>query len=73
MNYCDFTEINTPRLKLRELKLGDAESFYEFAKDLRVSEYMNWIPHSSIRDSITSIEKSISLTVKESITDGESH
>lgn len=60
MNYCDFTEINTSRLKLRELRLSDVESFYEFAKDLRVSKYMNWVPHSYVRDSINSIGKSIS-------------
>ncbi|MBE6714068.1 MAG: GNAT family N-acetyltransferase [Ruminococcaceae bacterium] len=59
MNYCDITEINTPRLTLRKLKLSDAERFYEFAKDIRVSKYMNWITHSSVYDSENSIKRSI--------------
>ena len=59
MKYIDITEINTPRLRLRKLRLSDAKEFYKFAKDGRVSKYMNWIPHSSVSDSQKSILKSI--------------
>ncbi len=59
MKYHNIININTLRLKLRKLTIGDTKEFYKFAGDSRVSKYMNWIPHSSILDSQKSIEKSI--------------
>ncbi|MBR6676873.1 MAG: N-acetyltransferase, partial [Clostridia bacterium] len=59
MKHIGISEITTHRLKLRKLKSCDAEAFYKFASDKKVSQFMNWIPHTSISDSIKSIEKSI--------------
>jgi len=59
MKHIGISEITTHRLKLRKLQSCDAEDFYKFASDKKVSQFMNWIPHTSISDSIKSIEKSI--------------
>ncbi|MBQ2729457.1 MAG: GNAT family N-acetyltransferase [Clostridia bacterium] len=59
MKHTGISDITTNRLKMRKLKLSDADAFYQFASDTKVTKYMNWIPHTSISDSINSIEKSI--------------
>lgn len=64
MNYCDIIEINTPRLVLRKLRISDAEAFYEFASDKRVSVYMNWHTHATVLDSENSIRASVNAYEK---------
>lgn len=59
MIYRAFTEINTPNLILRKLRLSDTCDFYEFASDEDVSKYMLWTPHESISDSEKSILSSL--------------
>jgi len=45
--------LETPRLILRPLTLADAETaFYGWSGDAEVAEYVSWLPHHSIDDTI---------------------
>ena len=60
MNNVQFEELNTRQLRLRQVRLEDAERFYCFAGSETVTKYMFWKPHQNVGDSVASIEKTIS-------------
>jgi ribosomal-protein-alanine N-acetyltransferase len=49
-------ELDTPRLRLRKLRLSDASDMFEYARDHDVSKYTLWEPHSSIDETNRIIE-----------------
>lgn len=59
MKYAAFSEILTPRLKLRKLRIEDACDFFQFAGNPQVCQYMLWTPHKAIADSEDSIRTSL--------------
>ncbi len=46
-----FSPLETPRLRIRKLGIGDAEDIYAFSRDPEVSRYVLWDTHRSIADS----------------------
>ncbi len=53
--------IKSKRLFLRQLKMEDAHSVYEYAKSINVSKYLTWDRHKSIQDSIDYIKRIIAI------------
>ncbi|MBP6951636.1 MAG: N-acetyltransferase [Alphaproteobacteria bacterium] len=53
------TYIETNRLKIRPLRLEDAQSLYSYASDPEVAKYVSWSPHQSIEDSKAFIHEGI--------------
>ena len=47
----DLPTLETDRLLLRKLDLGDAEDIFEYARDPEVARYVLWEAHRSIEDS----------------------
>lgn len=47
----DLPELETPRLRLRKLKIEDAADMFEYASDPEVARDVTWEPHKSINDS----------------------
>jgi ribosomal-protein-alanine N-acetyltransferase len=45
--------LNTPRLILRPLTLGDAETCYAWTGDTEVAKYVSWLPHHSLGETVT--------------------
>lgn len=45
----EMNSIETPRLILRKLRVGDAEDMYEYACDEALTEYLLWSPHESVK------------------------
>ena len=53
-------EILTKRLQLRPPTLADAEQiFARYGQDAAVSRYMSWIPHRSIDDTVSFLQRII--------------
>jgi ribosomal-protein-alanine N-acetyltransferase len=51
-------EILTERLHLRPPTLGDAEQvFARYGQDATISRYMSWIPHRTIDDTVTFLQR----------------
>ena len=44
-------QLDTPRLRLRPLRMGDAADLFAYAQDPLVSRHVLWEPHQSIRHS----------------------
>lgn len=59
MIFAPITQLITSRLKLRKLRLEDADDFFLFAADADVCRYMFWIPHESVEESKASIAASL--------------
>ena len=55
-----FEELNTARLRLRQVRLEDADRFFSFAGSETVTKYMFWKPHKDVSESVSSIEKTLS-------------
>lgn len=47
----DLPELETPRLLLRKLRLGDAADMFEYASDPEVAREVTWDAHRSVEDS----------------------
>lgn len=45
--------LETGRLVLRKVTLGDGRDFFEYASDPEVARYTTWEPHQSIEDSLS--------------------
>lgn len=60
MRYAEFEELDTPRLHLRKIGMGDVKAYYErLGSSEEVTKYMLFQPHRDISDSVASIEKSL--------------
>ena len=59
MIFAPISEIETLRLRLRRLRMEDAENFFRFGSDTEVCRYMLWQPHSSIEETGNSIRTSL--------------
>ena len=58
-------EILTERLLLRPPTLADAEQiFARYGQDAEVSRYMSWIPHRTIEDTVTFLNRIVATTRK---------
>ena len=51
--------IETARLGLRPLELGDADALFQFASDPEVSKMMSWDPHRDRQETIAFLERMI--------------
>lgn len=51
MNDNYMPDLQTPRLLLRKLTMGDAADIYAYSKDPQVARYVLWSPHASISES----------------------
>ena len=60
MKKVQFEELNTAQLRLRQVRLEDADRFFSFAGSETVTKYMFWKPHRDVRESVASIEKTLS-------------
>lgn len=60
MRFAQFEELKTERLNLRRVRREDAAQFFGFAGSKTVTKYMFWKPHTDIRESVASIEKTLS-------------
>ena len=49
--------IETPRLRLRPLELGDADALFAFASDPEVSKMMSWDPHRDRSETLGFLER----------------
>ena len=49
--------IETPRLRLRPLELGDADALFAFASDPEVSKMMSWDPHRDRSETVGFLER----------------
>ena len=47
----DLPRLETERLLLREVREGDVNALYEYASEPKVTKYVTWEPHESIKDS----------------------
>ena len=57
MRFAEFHEIETERLLLRQLQLGDVYEYYErLFGDGEVTQYMNFDPHQTIMESLESVQ-----------------
>lgn len=57
MKYTALEELNTQRLRLRKLRLSDAENYYSrLGSSEDVTRYMLWQPHTSLQESAESIQ-----------------
>lgn len=59
MFFVPISQIETQRLRLRRLRMEDAEDFFRFGSDTDVCRYMLWQPHSSIEVTRNSIHASL--------------
>ena len=60
MRFAEFHEIETERLLLRKLQLGDVYEYYErLFGDGDVSRYMLFDPHQSIMESLESVQQKL--------------
>lgn len=60
MHYADFTELETSRLLLRQIRMEDIQEYYErLFGDGDVARYMLFDPHQDIGESLASIEKTL--------------
>jgi ribosomal-protein-alanine N-acetyltransferase len=50
--YRELPIIRTSRLLLRKLRMDDAEDYFAFASDPRVTRYLRWGPHLSLDDTL---------------------
>jgi ribosomal-protein-alanine N-acetyltransferase len=50
-------DLTTPRLQLRKLQMDDLPQYYHIASSQAVTKYMLWNPHTSMEESIASIQK----------------
>lgn len=58
MRYAKFQELETPRLTLRKLRMGDTQVFFDrLGGSAAVTEHMLWIPHKDLSESAASIRK----------------
>ncbi len=48
--------LKTPRLKLRPFKVEDTEDFNELATDPQVTEFLTWESHTSMEQTLNSIQ-----------------
>lgn len=60
MKVVQFEELNTRQLRLRQVRVEDADRFFCFAGSETVTKYMFWKPHRDVGESLASIEKTIS-------------
>ena len=51
--------IETTRLYLRPLELGDAEAIFAYANDMEVAKWTTWHPHENIEDSIAYLHNAV--------------
>ena len=51
--------IQTPRLVLRPLELGDADALFQFASDPEVSKMMSWDPHRDRAETAGFLERMV--------------
>ncbi len=51
-----YPELNTSRLKLREIEVADAEDIFNYASKPEVSRYLVWHPHKSVEDTYAYID-----------------
>lgn len=51
--------IETPRLVLRPLELGDADALFAFASDPEVSRTMSWDPHRDRGETVAYLERMV--------------
>lgn len=49
--FADLPELETERLLLRRMRLGDAEAMFDYASDPEVTRYVLWETHRSVEDS----------------------
>ncbi|MBR6301097.1 MAG: GNAT family N-acetyltransferase [Clostridia bacterium] len=49
--FSDLPVLETSRLRLRPLKMGDAQDMFRYASDPEVSRHVLWETHESLRDS----------------------
>ena len=60
MRYAPFHGLETARLRLRKLELGDVPLYYaRLGSSLRVTEHMLWVPHKDMAESEASIRKAL--------------
>ena len=60
MNFVPMKELQTQRLKLRQIRFEDLYDYYErIGSDGEVTRYLNFEPHQEIGESIASIEKTL--------------
>ncbi len=46
--FAQLPELETPRLRLRRMKISDAKDMYEYACREEVTEYLLWSPHPDV-------------------------
>ena len=51
--------LETPRLVLRPLELGDADALFQYASDPEVSKMMSWDPHPDARETRAFLERMV--------------
>ena len=49
--------VDTPRLQLRPLELGDADALFAYASDPEVSKRMSWDPHRDRGETVAFLER----------------
>lgn len=54
-------EMDTPRLRLRKIRMRDAEDLYSWSQDPGVAKYVLWDAHRSIRETLSYIRYMKSL------------
>lgn len=60
MIYPEFSNCETPRLRLRKLTLEDVDAYYRhLGSSDAVTRYMLWNPHRDISESVASIRKAL--------------
>lgn len=60
MKFPEIREIQTPRLRLRKLRLEDAPVYYQrIGSSEAVTRYMLWEPHRDLSESVASMEKAL--------------
>lgn len=48
--FANLPELETPRLRLRKIRMRDAEDLYAWSRDPEVAKYVLWTAHRSIRE-----------------------
>ncbi|MGI5884328.1 MAG: GNAT family N-acetyltransferase [Candidatus Spyradocola sp.] len=57
--YDVFSPMETPRLRIRKLGIGDAEDVFAFSRNPEVSRYVLWDTHRSIADSRSMVRSAL--------------
>ena len=57
MEYAEYRELNTPRLRLRRISMADLKDYFRLFGSSRISEFMLWEPHTHIHQSEAAIRK----------------